>query len=134
MPVEALSQSLSDLALRFGEDADDGETNMSRPFGVALIIAGWDDAGPALFYCDPSGLFVRYKAHAIGSGSEAAQAALKDSYRDDLTFPEAEKLALSTLKQVMEEKVTPSNIDIARVAPLYHLYSVAEVEEALSRL
>ena len=42
---------------------------------------------------------------AIGSGSEGAQTALKEGYRADLTLEEAEVLALSTLKQVMEEKV-----------------------------
>ncbi len=42
------SQSLCDLALRFGED-DNDEGGMSRPFGVALLVAGWDaEGGPVL--------------------------------------------------------------------------------------
>ncbi|KAG6792194.1 hypothetical protein POTOM_001337 [Populus tomentosa] len=52
----------------------------------------------------------------------------------DLTLKEAEAIALSILKQVMEEKVTPNNVDIAKVAPTYHLYTPAEVEEVISRL
>ena len=60
------------LALRFGEGDDDA---MSRPFGVALLLAGWDEAGgPGLFHADPSGTFTRYDAKAIGSGSEGALA------------------------------------------------------------
>jgi 20S proteasome subunit alpha 5 len=48
MPLESLTQSLCDLALRFGED-DEGEGGMSRPFGVALLVAGWDaEGGPVL--------------------------------------------------------------------------------------
>lgn len=43
---------------------------------------------------------------AIGSGSEGAQTALQEHYKDDLTLAEAEVLALNTLKQVMEEKVS----------------------------
>jgi 20S proteasome alpha/beta subunit len=42
---------------------------------------------------------------AIGSGSEGAQTALQEHYKDDMTLAEAEVLALTTLKQVMEEKV-----------------------------
>jgi hypothetical protein len=42
---------------------------------------------------------------AIGSGSEGAQTALQEHYKPELTLAEAEVLALSTLKQVMEEKV-----------------------------
>lgn len=54
---------------------------MSRPFGVALLLGGWDDNGPVLFHADPSGTFIRYDAKAIGSGSEGAQANLQESYR-----------------------------------------------------
>ena len=47
-PTPAALQSLCDLALRFGED-DEGEGGMSRPFGVALLVAGWDvEGGPVL--------------------------------------------------------------------------------------
>jgi 20S proteasome subunit alpha 5 len=135
MPVESITQSLCDLALRFGEDDSDEGGGMSRPFGVALLVAGWDDEhGPVLFHTDPSGTFVKYKAKAIGSGSEGAQTALQEAYREDLTLEEAEVLALSTLKQVMEEKVTATNVDIAKVAPTWHLYTTGEVESVISRL
>ena len=134
IPVESLTQSLCDLALRFGEDDDEGG-GMSRPFGVALLVAGWDEEhGPVLFHTDPSGTFVKFQAKAVGSGSEGAQTALQESYRHDLTLEEAEVLALSTLKQVMEEKVTATNVDIAKVAPTWHLYSTEEVQAVLSRL
>jgi 20S proteasome subunit alpha 5 len=132
MPVESCTQSLCDLALQFGEDDEEG--GMSRPFGVALLVAGWDDDGPVLYNTDPSGMYVRHEARAIGSGSEGAQSALEEGYRKDMTFKEAEVLALSVLKQVMEEKVTPTNVDIASVAPTYHLYKQEEVQDVISRL
>ena len=47
--VESCTQAVCDLALRFGEgDDDENEKVMSRPFGVALLIAGVDDDGPQL--------------------------------------------------------------------------------------
>lgn len=50
----------------------------SRPFGVALLIAGWDlEAGPVLYHTDPSGTYVKYRCMAIGSGSEGALTALQ---------------------------------------------------------
>ncbi len=53
----------------------------SRPFGVALLVAGVDsENGPALFHTDPSGTFVQYEAKAIGAGSEGAQSTLQDKY------------------------------------------------------
>jgi 20S proteasome subunit alpha 5 len=100
------------LALGFGEE---GKKTMSRPFGVALLIAGVDDKGPQLFFSDPSGTFLRYKAKAIGAGSEGAQATLLEKYRDDMTFNDAEDLAFEILKQVMEEKLSNQNIEVASI-------------------
>lgn len=73
----------------------------SRPFGVALLIAGYDEAtGPVLYHADPSGTYVSYEARAIGSGSEGAQSLLQEKYTADLTLAEAEILVLQVLKQV----------------------------------
>jgi hypothetical protein len=49
--VESCTQAVCDLALRFGEgDDDENERVMSRPFGVALLVAGVDDDGPQLYF------------------------------------------------------------------------------------
>ncbi|OIV91283.1 hypothetical protein TanjilG_01814 [Lupinus angustifolius] len=131
MTVESTTQALCDLALRFGEG---DEESMSRPFGVSLLIAGHDENGPSLYYTDPSGTFWQCNAKAIGSGSEGADSSLQEQFNKELTLQEAETIALSILKQVMEEKVTPNNVDIAKVAPTYHLYTPSEVEAVISRL
>jgi 20S proteasome subunit alpha 5 len=79
--VESCTQAVCDLALRFGEgDDDENERVMSRPFGVALLVAGVDEDGPQLYHAEPSGTFYRYDAKAIGSGSEGAQAELQNEY------------------------------------------------------
>ncbi|KAF5097282.1 hypothetical protein D0Z03_001440 [Geotrichum reessii] len=113
--VESVTQSVCDLALRFGEGADGEETIMSRPFGVALLIAGIDENGPQLYHAEPSGTFYRYDAKAIGSGSEGAQAELQNEYHSSLTLEEAELLVLKILKQVMEEKLDSKNTQLASV-------------------
>uniref|UniRef100_A0A7S1CXZ6 Proteasome subunit alpha type n=1 Tax=Cyclophora tenuis TaxID=216820 RepID=A0A7S1CXZ6_CYCTE len=135
--VEALTQAVCDLALSFGEGEDgDRKKRMSRPFGVALLLAGYDELeGCQLFFSDPSGTFVRYKAKAIGAGSEGAQSNLEESYSESLSMTEAEDLALSTLKQVMEEKISADNIELARVTEKgFHIATTEEVGIALERL
>ncbi len=138
MGVEALTQGVCDLALSFGEGDDgSGKKRMSRPFGVALLLAGWDEVdGCQLYFSDPSGTFVRYKAKAIGAGSEGAQSNLGESYSENLTLEEAEDLALSTLKQVMEEKINTDNVELARVLPEkgFKVASKEEVGAVLGRI
>ncbi|WFD42145.1 proteasome endopeptidase complex [Malassezia psittaci] len=115
--VESVAQAVCDLALRFGENTEDDEAMMSRPFGVALLIVGIDEKGPQLFHADPSGTFVRYEAKAIGSGSEGAQGELQEKYKKDMSLHEASMLTLRVLKQVMEEKLDEHNVQLATVTP-----------------
>ena len=132
MLVRSLTQSLCALSANFGTDDED---SMSRPFGVALLVAGHDvDNGYQLYHTDPSGTWTAYKAKAIGSGSEGAQTTLQEEYKDDMTLKEAENLALSTLKAVMEEKVNAANVDMASVAPKYEIYSKDRIKEIIERL
>ncbi|CDZ97735.1 proteasome subunit alpha type 5 [Phaffia rhodozyma] len=113
--VESCTQSISDLAMRFGESVEDDDALMSRPFGVAFLIAGVDERGPQLYHTDPSGTFMRHDAKAIGSGSEAAQAELQDQYTKDMSLNDAHLLTLKILKQVMEEKLNEHNVQLAQL-------------------
>ena len=159
--VESCTQAICDLALRFGEGAEGEESIMSRPFGVALLIAGFDEDGPSLYvtkephqdnervavkilltdmciryHAEPSGTFYRYDAKAIGSGSEGAQAELQNEFHRSLTLPEAEVLVLKTLKQVMEEKLDSKNVQLASVTKDkgFRIYTDAEMEDVVGRL
>ena len=133
--MEALAQSVCDLALDFGEARKNEEKKMSRPFGVALLMAGVDDKGPQLYFSDPSGTYLQYKAKAIGAGSEGAQATLQDKYKDAMTLLEAENLACEVLKQVMEEKINNQNVEFASVtAQGFHRYTSAELDALIARM
>eukprot|EP01133_Synstelium_polycarpum_P009773 gene9773-11412_t len=137
MGVESCVQSICDLALRFGENRKDNEDKMSRPFGVALLIAGADERGPALYHSDPSGTFTQYNAKAIGAGSEGAQTTLQEKYSKTLTLAEAQQLALTTLKQVMEEAVTTTNVEVAVITnkdKKFKIYNKEELQAIIATL
>lgn len=114
MKVESITSAVSSLALAFGEGAS-AEKTMSRPFGVALLFAGIDKKGPSLYSLDPSGTYVQCDAKAIGSGAEGAQSSLGEIYHKDISLKDATKHALTILKQVMEEKLTANNVELATV-------------------
>ncbi|GBO22220.1 Proteasome subunit alpha type-2 [Araneus ventricosus] len=51
-----------------------------RPFGVSLLIAGWDSGRPYLFQCDPSGAYFAWKATAMGKNHVSGKAFLEKRY------------------------------------------------------
>jgi len=113
--VESAVQAVSNLAIQFG-DSDGDEAGLSRPFGVALLMAGIDPKdGPQLYHMDPSGTYVQFHAKAIGSGSEGAQQSLQETWHSGMKLDEATKAAMTILKQVMEEKLNDTNVQVARV-------------------
>ncbi|KAJ8911808.1 hypothetical protein NQ315_014232 [Exocentrus adspersus] len=130
MSVESCAQAVSNLAIQFGDSDDDGAA-MSRPFGVAILFAGIDAKGPQLYHMDPSGTFVQFDAKAIGSGSEGAQQSLQEVYHRSMTLEEATISALTILKQVMEEKLNSSNVEVMTMTSksLFHMFTKDQVEE-----
>ncbi len=114
--VESLTQALCDIAMSFGEGGKDKKVKMSRPFGVSLLLAGMDDVkGPQLFHTDPSGTYVEYKAHAIGSGAEGAVSVLQEKYTPQMTLDQAKALATRVLADTMEEKLSATNFEMVTV-------------------
>ncbi|KAJ9589355.1 hypothetical protein L9F63_017443 [Diploptera punctata] len=131
MSVESVAQAVSNLAIQFGDSDDDGA--LCRPFGVAILFAGCDEKGPQLFHMDPSGTFVQFEAKAIGSGSEGAQQSLQEVYHKSMKLKEALNSVLSILKQVMEEKLSSTNVEVMTMTPerKFHMFTKEEVEEVI---
>lgn len=79
---------------------------------------------------------MKYQAKAIGSGSEVAQNQLQEEYKKDIEFSSAEILAVKVLKQVMEEKLNATNVQVASVTKTtgFKIYSVEEVQALINRL
>merc|ERR1719222_877227 len=138
MPVESRVNSVADLALDFSDSDKDRKRVMSRPFGVALLVGGYDEVdGPVLFNTYPSGTFTKYMAASIGSAQEGATSMLQEQYNQDMSIAEAETLALTVLRQVMEEKLSKVNIELGTVtkeSKKFKLYSHEELDTVIKRL
>mmetsp|Transcript_67934 Transcript_67934/g.153646 ORF Transcript_67934/g.153646 Transcript_67934/m.153646 type:complete len:262 (+) Transcript_67934:108-893(+) len=138
MPVESCVHAVADMALDFSDSDKDRKRVMSRPFGVALLVGGCDPVdGPMLFNTDPSGTFTKYMAASIGSAQEGATSMLQEQYNKDMTLAEAEILALTVLRQVMEEKLNSINIEVGAVradTKKFAIYSADELEALIRRL
>lgn len=85
-----------------------------RPFGVSLLIAGWDEdeQKPFLYQCDPSGAYFAWKATAMGKNYVNGKTFLEKRYNENPEIEDAVHIAILTLKESFEGQMTESNIEI----------------------
>ncbi|GKU02235.1 unnamed protein product [Fusarium langsethiae] len=132
-----------------------------RPYGVSLLIAGWDEGiepedeektsledseekkvnrktggihkgGPMLYQVDPSGSYYPWKATAIGKSATKAKTFLEKRYSEELELEDAIHIALLTLKDNIEGEMNGDSIEIGIVgAPAEHLLGLEGVEGAV---
>jgi len=86
-----------------------------RPFGVSLLIAGYDDDGPQLFQVDPSGAYFGWKATALGKDQQNAKTFLEKRYNDEMELEDAIHTALLTLREGFEGEMNENNIEVATI-------------------
>lgn len=115
-----------------------------RPYGVSLLIAGWDEGvepetkeassegagaeikkigktggilkgGPSLYQVDPSGSYFPWKATAIGKHATSAKTFLEKRYTEGLELEDAIHIALLTLKETIEGEMNGDTIEIGRL-------------------
>jgi proteasome alpha subunit len=82
-----------------------------RPFGVSLVIGGWDPSGYRLFETEPSGALAEYKAVAIGKGKKEAMKLFEQKFKDNLSLDQAIVLLTEGLEKGLGEK---QKLDLAR--------------------
>ncbi len=82
-----------------------------RPFGVSLLIAGYDKS-PRLFETDPSGALLEYKATSIGAGRNVVIEHFENVYRDDMSLDEAIHEAMVAMGKVIEEELKPEGVEL----------------------
>ncbi|URE22439.1 hypothetical protein MUK42_18116 [Musa troglodytarum] len=86
-----------------------------RPFGVSLLVAGYDDNGPQLYQVDPSGSYFSWKASAMGKNVSNAKTFLEKRYTDDMELDDAVHTAILTLKEGFQGQISGKNIEIGIV-------------------
>ncbi|CAG8598885.1 18556_t:CDS:2 [Dentiscutata erythropus] len=117
-----------------------------RPFGVSLLIAGYDETGPALYQVDPSGSYWAWKASAIGKNMVNAKTFLEKRYNDDMELEDAVHTSILTLKEGFEGQMTENSIEIGIIGgeatgftegkqqPFFRKLTPSEVKDYLANI
>ncbi|MBU0535864.1 MAG: archaeal proteasome endopeptidase complex subunit alpha [Nanoarchaeota archaeon] len=82
-----------------------------RPFGVSLLIAGIDTSGPSLYETDPTGIFFKYNAAAIGEGETEIEEVLQKKYNPNITIEEGLKIGVAALSKVLDDNFSVERLD-----------------------
>jgi len=113
------------------------QSNGMRPFGISMLIVGFDDDGTShLYQTDPSGTYHEWKANAIGRSSKTVQEYLEKNYSDDQIESDEYtiKLALKALLEVVQ--TGSKNIEMAvmkRGEPM-RLLETNEIEDYVKEI
>lgn len=107
-----------------------------RPFGTALIIAGVDERGPALYETDPSGAFQSYTAGSIGAGRQQVVDYFEEHFKDNMSEEEAVLLGLTALAESSDSELKKDAvvIGIIRVGQSFAKLSTEEVVSYIEKV
>ncbi|EFC48991.1 20S proteosome alpha subunit [Naegleria gruberi] len=74
VPVQRLASKIADKSQK------STQSSSGRPFGVGLLVGGYDETGAHLYQTCPSGNLYSYKAIAIGARSQSAKTYFEKHY------------------------------------------------------
>ena len=109
------------------------ESGGVRPFGVSLMMAGYDENGPQLYQVDPSGSYFAWKASAIGKNMVNAKAFLEKRYNEEMELEDAIHTALLTLKEGFEGEMSGDTVEVGVVGSdgVFKVLRAEEVDDYL---
>ncbi|KAH8554837.1 nucleophile aminohydrolase [Umbelopsis sp. PMI_123] len=107
--VSAIGEKAQKRTVMYGE----------RPFGVGLLVIGYDETGPHLYECSPSGNNLEYYAMSIGARSQSAKTYLESKYAefDGESLDDLVKHGLQALRDTLQQdnELTTENTSIGIV-------------------
>lgn len=113
----------------------------SRPYGVGLLVAGWDETGAHLYEFQPSGSVLEYFGTAIGARSQAARTYLERNLEEIRACTEIEQLIVhglnalrDTLSQDMELTLKNTSVSVVGKDLAFVVYDDEEVQPWLDKL
>ncbi len=87
----------------------------SRPYGVAVMIAGVSKGRPHLYTSDITGNFFSYKANSIGENDEQVKEELRKGVNENMTMEEGIKFVLKIFKEILGKNFELARFDVGMI-------------------
>jgi len=113
-----------------------------RPYGLGMLVIGYDETGTHLFETCPSGNYFDYKAISIGSRSQSAKTYLEKTFQqyENASMTELIKHGLLGIRETIgsqaPEGLTIKNCSVAVVGEnqVFHILDATELQVHLNSL
>lgn len=128
---EQLSKKVASLMQEFTQSGG------VRPFGVSLLIAGWDNDTnkSSLYQCDPSGTYFPWRATALGKKSANMKSFLEKRFSEKMELDDAVQTAILTLKEGFEGQMNEDNIEVGISTEMgFRVLNPSEIKDYLSNI
>lgn len=113
----------------------------SRPYGVGLLVAGYDETGAHLYEFQPSGLVLEYYGASIGARSQAARTYLERTLEEVREVTDVESLIVhglnalrDTLAQDVELTLRNTSVAVVGKDTSFTIYEDDDVAQWLDKL
>lgn len=130
MPIGRLVRRIADKSQRCTQFSH------HRPYGVGLLVAGYDKSGPCLMQTCPSGNYYEYHAYAIGLRSQASRTYLEKKFStfEDCDLDGLIRHGLKALEaSIQEGELNAENCTVAVVGKDMSL-TVLEGEDLMAHI
>lgn len=87
----------------------------SRPFGIAVLLAGVNKGRSHLYGSDVTGNYFAYRANAIGENDEQIKEILRSDFKDDMTIDDGIKFAFTIFKKILGKNFELDRFDVAYI-------------------
>jgi len=108
------------------------QQSSKRPYGVGLLVAGYDEKGPHIFETCPSGNYFEYVAQAIGGRSQAAKTYLEKHFETfsgcDLPALLQHALEAMNATTASDTSLTTKNTSVGVVGEGGKFYELSDTE------
>ncbi|MGQ9478431.1 MAG: archaeal proteasome endopeptidase complex subunit alpha [Thermoproteota archaeon] len=121
--VEFLVRRLSNTVQAYTQHAG------MRPFGISMLIGGVDMVGASLYQLDPTGIYFKYFASAIGIGREDVLKYFRENYSVNSSIDEAIHLGIRGSIEALKDEVAPDRLRIGVIRTDERKFRVLTYEE-----
>jgi len=129
--LEYITRYIASLKQRYTQ------SNGMRPFGISMLIVGFDDDGSAhLYQTDPSGTYHEWKANAIGRSSKTVQEFLEKNYKEEDNESDewTIKLAIKALLEVVQTGSKNVEISVMKRGEGMRLLDIEEIDKYVAEI